>query len=102
MLRPSKQYTQDNLRYIVMSLLIYLFLDIKFYFILRLCHISFQTLASNLLIDEFIGDSSLLDVLFYYLETVNRNDQPTPSSAYFSKLVTSLFENRGEDVCRIN
>ena len=59
---------------------------------------SFQTLGSNLLVEEFVADSSLLDILFYYLETVNRNHVPSPPDAYFAKLVGSLFDEYPDEV----
>lgn len=65
----------------------------------RIAHLCFQTLGSDLLLGEFIKNTSLLDALFYFLETVNRNIKPQPSSAYFARFVGTLFEQYPTEVC---
>lgn len=63
-----------------------------------MAHLSFQTLGSDLMLDVLITNPSLLDVLFYFLETVNRRSTPAPNSVYFSKLVSALFEHYPTEV----
>jgi hypothetical protein len=60
---------------------------------LKIAHLSYQTLASDLILDLIVDNPELLNALFYFLETVDRHGGAAPPSVYFSKILGSLFEH---------